>query len=264
MLSDIFCVTGSYFTLSCPSPRPWLLCVWLSPLLARQCAVQVGEKIDRVCQEGRGEISAGESSCQMRLHARPGDHGAWTCMLTYDNDYGTVRTYLDLQVAVMPYTSIVYHSAGEIREVTENSETASAELIAGLEKNFTCSAAGGFPRSQILWEVEKTSSPSLFSQHDHFEISQTMYTMNSSNTLTIHPTMYLHNTTLTCHVTQYSSDGTVLHTVSISILLLVHLLFLPAPADQEPLNMAPPFLLLSILAVIVAIIGRMKSFPINI
>ena len=222
--------------------------------------MQVEEKIDRVCQEGRGEISAGESSCQMRVQARPGDHGAWTCMLTYDNDYDTVRTYLDLQVAVVPNISILYHSAGENREVTDNSETVRADLIAGIEKNFTCSAAGGFPRSQILLEVEKTSSPSLFSQHDHFEISQTMYTMNSSNTLTIHPTMYLHNTTLTCHVTQYSSDGTVLHTASISILLLVHLLFLPASADHDQLNMAPPFLLLFLLAVIVAIIGKMKSF----
>ena len=226
--------------------------------------MQVGESIERVCQEERGEISAGERSCQMRLQARQGDHGAWTCMLTFDNDYDTVRTYLDLQVAVIPHTSIGYHSAGEDREVTENSEAARADLIAGLEKNFTCSAAGGFPRSQIVWEEEKPSSPSLLHQHDHFQMSQTTYTMNSSNTLTIHPTMYLHNSTLTCHVTQYSSDGTLLHTASITILLQVHSLFLPSPGDQEPLNMAPPFLLLFILAVIVASIGKIKTLLINI
>ena len=217
-----------------------------------------------------GDLPAGDTgqetdcSCQvcpyLMFQALSSDHGSWTCLLTYNNDYDTVRTYVDLQVAVKPQVSIGLEIAGETRDVFEDSDTVSIDLIVGEEKNFSCVAANGFPRSEIFWTMEKTSSPSLVqgSGQSQLQLSPDTYTMNTTYMITLHATMNYHNTTLTCHVTQYTSTGTVQHTASVSIILLVHHLFLPAPIHQEHLDLALP-LLLFLLAAILILIGKAKK-----
>ena len=208
-----------------------------------------------MCQESRGEISAGQGTCEMRIQATSSDHGSWTCMLTFNTDYETVRTYLDLQVAVRPLVSISWDSAGLTHSVSTDRHSVS--MIAGEDKIFTCSALGGFPRSVISWTIEQSSSPSFSHHADQPELflSSTTFTMNSTYSVTLHPTTALHNTTLTCHVTQHSSTGTVQHTDSLSIILQVHHLFLPALPHPKHLDTAFP-LLLFILAGVVSIIGK--------
>ena len=162
------------------------------------------------------------SRCIPLFQAMPADHGSWTCMLTLDGVFESVRTYLDLQVSVRPKVSISSDNSGDqIRVVDGETSTARLDLTAGQDRNLTCSAHGGFPRSGFHWSVDTNNSTSSYlsphSDQPSHMLSPLSYTVTSSYSVTLHPSVSQSNTTLSCLVTQYDSGtGNVIHTNTVS------------------------------------------------
>ena len=145
-------------TLSCPSPAPWLVCVWVSPLSTTYWCVREG---GGECEDHN--ITGEEDECQMVIRVSPSHHGAWTCMITMGGDYTTVTTYLDMEVGVRARLSISHGVPGQEPQQVEGGIV---HLVEGQLNHFTCTAENGFPRSRIQWVVGTSHSLTLLEPLD--------------------------------------------------------------------------------------------------
>ena len=157
----LFSSPGSGVLLSCPSPRPWLLCVMVSPMKEVVCGVREGGSIARVCQGASLSLTGDETRCEVRIQAAPSHHGVWTCMLTMDQDYQAITTYIHLEVAVRPQVSIRHTAHGLVGWEDQQGAGRAVHLVEGEEQNFTCLAEEGFPRPDIHWTLGNYSTMTM-------------------------------------------------------------------------------------------------------
>ena len=73
------------------------------------------------------------------------DHGYWTCLMTMDEDYELVRTYINLQVAVEAVPRIF----------VDGTESSAVQLKDQNVMNITCLAEKGFPPPVFRWLMTK-------------------------------------------------------------------------------------------------------------
>ena len=104
------------------------------------------------------------------------DHGTWTCMLTLDEDYESITTYINLQVGLIPLVSLSYPAEAM---TTISTDISSILLVEGEEYNFTCTAERVFPRPELYWTVDNEYSEQIQTTQDQAVIS-----MSQSSTST--------------------------------------------------------------------------------
>ena len=130
----------------------------VSPMREVVCGVREGGSIARVCQGAALSLTGEESRCEVRIQAAPSHHGVWTCLLTMEQDYQAITTFIHLEVVVRPQLSIRQAAHGLAGQGGQQGEGRAAHLVEGEEQNFTCLAEQGFPRSDIHWSIGNTSA----------------------------------------------------------------------------------------------------------
>ena len=142
---------GTEVLLSCPSPAPWLLCVWLAPSGERRCQVRLeqerGVTSEEVCgpqaESHHSQLTSSSSQCDLRLSSKASHHGLWTCMMTLDRagQYESLVTRLVLAVTSPPSLSVSHNST-----------------------HLTYSADHGYPAPSLQWSLEPGNIPLLSDQ----------------------------------------------------------------------------------------------------
>ena len=180
-------VAGSEVLLSCPSPAPWLLCIWVSPGGDRRCQVSLQEDRVEVCgqqaQQDSILTSSSAGGCELRLVSEVRDHGVWTCMLTLDTagQYDSLVTRLVLSV----------------------SSPASLSLSRN-ETHLTCRAELGYPAPALSWRLDQTSPAPACAERSVLSSSSHLVSTTSSLALSSLPT---NTSRLTCTARQQASPG---------------------------------------------------------
>ena len=177
------------------------------------------------------------------FQAYPSVHGSWTCMLTLSEDYESLTTFADLQVALRPLVSLDYPAGGYAVVVPaghdDHSNISRIMLVEGQDYNFTCMAERVFPRPVFYWTVDYKYSSQIVPVHGHpvITMSPSSYFFTSYHTITLSTSLMLNTTLLSCHVTQYHTrTGKTMGRTNMSVRLLVdprQKAAIPAPEKND-------------------------------
>ena len=162
---------GSQVRLSCGAGRPWMLCLWKSPINQNFCVLNLEHQFHRysdICnkteagtRDPRHVVFVTPHTCDISfkvksipkcppdlrpdltpLKARRADHGIWRCGLTSGGHHQSPPSFTDLGVALSPLTSITV-PGGDIN-------TGTVHLEENKEYNLTCTVSQAFPRLYLL------------------------------------------------------------------------------------------------------------------
>jgi len=261
---------GDRVEMSCPSPHPWFLCIWRSPAQERQCGIQQNVRgLQSVCSNTRLSLSGNSTDCRVSVVIGRRDHGTWTCLLTLQEDFSSLRSWVEIRVATRPVLSLELVLGGKKVRVSKSSQPPTLNMIEGQTKEVTCRADEVYPKPTFLWTLGQSS---LISGHPHppflstslsrespslatslqsslepstpspppplslphppaVERSHLHYWVSSSSSLLVTPSLLHNNTTLSC-TTLPSSE-----TISLPLTVEAYLppqLHLPVPISSGP------------------------------
>jgi len=217
---------GDRVEMSCPSPHPWFLCIWRSPAQERQCGIQQSARgLQSVCSNTRLSLSGNSTDCRVSVVIGRRDHGTWTCLLTLQEDFSSLRSWVEIRVETRPILSLELVLGGKKVRVKKSSLPPTLNMIEGQTKEVICRADQAYPKPTFLWTLGQAS---LLSRHPHppslstslqsemepstpspppplslphppaVERSHLHFWVSSSSSLLVTPSLLHNNTTLSC------------------------------------------------------------------
>ena len=137
---------GSETMLGCKSSQPWFFCLWRPPVGEKECSLQEGGGVRKVCRQGREEleVGGGDSSCSLNIpKVTLADHGDFLCLLNQAETFLTARAIVKVEVAT---------EAG-IKVRMGGSEVEKVEAVDGEMVELECEAKRAHPAPTLTWVV---------------------------------------------------------------------------------------------------------------
>ena len=137
---------GSETMLGCKSSQPWFFCLWRPPVGEKECSLQEGGGVRKVCRQGREEleVGGGDSSCSLTIPTITlADHGDFLCLLNQAETFLTARATVKVEVA----------TEASIRVRVGESEVEKVEAVDGEMVELECEARRAHPAPTLTWVV---------------------------------------------------------------------------------------------------------------
>lgn len=244
---------GSLVHLTCKTEHPWFFCLWKSPKDERECALNFKKReLESKCKNNRLLLKGTENSCDIQMKALSTDHGSWMCVVIYKN-FDSIKMYQDLEVAVEA-TVVIQFDGGEHKNEFENNNDTQSEnetvlhMDEGEEKSVSCSARGAFPKSQLSWTLNYSTSSDLdVSSQEIIKEYKDDHRVDTTQKIILTGRLDRNNTSLQCWSRQINRAGKVVFVKSSSIRLNVHSI----AAASLIFNIGPLLIMLLFLLILV-------------
>ena len=137
---------GSKTLLGCKSSQPWFFCLWRPPVGEKECSLQEGGGVRKVCRQGREEleVAGGDSYCSLTVpKVTLADHGDFLCLLNQAETFLTARSTVRVEVATEAMISV---RVG--KEEKDKVEAVEGEVV-----ELECEARRAHPPPTLTWVV---------------------------------------------------------------------------------------------------------------
>ena len=135
---------GSKTLLGCKSSQPWFFCLWRPPVGEKECSLQEGGGVRKVCRQGREEleVAGGDSYCSLTVpKVTLADHGDFLCLLNQAETFLTARSTVRVEVA----------TEAKIRVRVGKKEKDKVEAVEGEVVELECEARRAHPPPTLTW-----------------------------------------------------------------------------------------------------------------
>ena len=135
---------GSKTLLGCKSSQPWFFCLWRPPVGEKECSLQEGGGVRKVCRQGREEleVAGGDSYCSLTVpKVTLADHGDFLCLLNQAETFLTARSTVRVEVA----------TEAKIRVRVGKKEKNKVEAVEGEVVELECEARRAHPPPTLTW-----------------------------------------------------------------------------------------------------------------